>query len=224
MPENCKNFAERLLIVEGKDDCHSIYHVAQQNGCETLFGIWEGGNDEGALKRFGGLLVAPASQRPKILGIVLDSAMPQKSDTRSNDLTRRWAQIQDRLRDFKFAVPEKPSPVGTIIRGPEGFPKIGIWLMPDNQTEGMLEDFLLKLVPRNAAAYAKTCAQSAKNQGHGNYKECHEAKAVAHTYLAWQDEPGKPLGLAIKSRLFDTNSEYATDFIAWLKGLFEAPN
>ncbi len=218
----CKDDADCLLIVEGKDDCHCIYQVAAQSGCQTLFGLWEGGSDEGALNRFGGLLIAPASQRPRILGIVLDSAILDGSV--SSGLARRWAQIRDRLLNFNFKVPEQPFPGGTIIQGPDGFPKIGIWLMPDNQTEGMLEDFLMRLVPRSAADYAKACVRKAKDQGHGNYKECHEAKAVAHTYLAWQDEPGKPLGLAIKSRQFDTNSQYAVDFVAWLRSLFDAPN
>lgn len=96
--------------------------------------------------------------------------------------------------------------------------------MPDNQNSGMLEDFLLSLAPSKAVEYARTCAQSAKEKGYATYKQIHEAKAVAHTYLAWQDEPGRPLGLAIQAKAFDTSSEAAGNFIRWLKELYEVKN
>lgn len=215
MPEQCKDATECLLIVEGKDDCHSILHLASQYSCETIFGIWQGENDEGALEKFGGLLVASIPKRPRILGIVLDS---------DKGPSQRWFQIVKKLEGFGYSLPPEPSPNGTIIQGSESYPKIGVWLMPDNQAVGMLEDFLLQLAPKDAVDYARTCAQSAKSKGLGNYKTGHESKAVAHTYLAWQDEPGRPLGLAIKCRSFDINIDLAAHFMTWLKELFGGSN
>jgi hypothetical protein len=118
-------------------------------------------------------------------------------------------------------VPTAPDPRGTIIEGPEGYPRIGAWLMPNNQTEGMFEDYLLPLIPVAALIFARETARMARTQGHGSYKEIHESKAVAHTYLAWQDEPGKPLGIAIKAGMFDLDSPRANDFIEWLRNLFQ---
>jgi hypothetical protein len=95
--------------------------------------------------------------------------------------------------------------------------------MPDNQTEGMFEDYLLPLIPVAALTFAREAARTTRNQGYGNYREAHESKAVAHTYLAWQDEPGKPLGIAIRAGAFDLASPRAIDFIHWLRNLFQPP-
>src|SRR5436190_24268592 len=35
------------------------------------------------------------------------------------------------------------------------------------------------------------------------------SKALIHTWLAWQEKPGRPLGLAITARYFDATASYA---------------
>lgn len=215
----CKDETSNLLLVEGKDDCHGIYQIAAKSGLGQSFGIWNGENDTGALARFGGLLLS-SNKRPEILGIVLDC---DANDDRNGDaIARRWAQIQYRLRDLPYVVPSVPDSSGTIIQGPEGYPRIGVWLMPDNQGEGMFEDFLLRLIPAASLEFALESARAAKVRGHGSYKEVHESKAVAHTFLAWQDEPGKPLGIAIRAGMFDLESDTASRFIGWLRDLFRS--
>ncbi len=44
---------------------------------------------------------------------------------------------------------------------------------------------------------------------------------IAHTYLAWQDEPGKRLGSAITARQFDSANPFAGHFIQWLCDMFQ---
>lgn len=53
------------------------------------------------------------------------------------------------------------------------------------------------------------------------FPEEHTAKAYVYTWLAWQKEPGKPLGLAIAFRYFDANSAQGQKLMAFLKRLFE---
>ena len=216
----CKDETENLLVVEGKNDCNGIYQIAAQNGFEDLFGIWEGGSDIGALERFGGLLLSSRG-RPKNLGIVLDCDADENG--RIVGPARRWEQIKNRLENLYYDVPTLPRKTGTIIGGPDGYPKVGVWLMPDNETDGMFEDFLLPLAPIAAVDFARECARTAKDKQYGDYKPVHESKATAHTYLAWQDEPGRPLGLAIKARMFDLGLPAAKPFVDWLRALFEVP-
>jgi hypothetical protein len=52
-------------------------------------------------------------------------------------------------------------------------------------------------------------------------KEVHYSKALIHTYLAWQDEPGKTLGQSITSHVLQ-ETEIAQAFVKWLMLLFEA--
>lgn len=46
------------------------------------------------------------------------------------------------------------------------------------------------------------------------------SKAVIHTYLAWQDEPDRPLGQAITKQALRPQTDIAVRFTDWLKALF----
>ena len=52
------------------------------------------------------------------------------------------------------------------------------------------------------------------------FAEVHRSKALMHTWLAWQDDPGTPIGLAITKRYFDPETPHATAFVEWLSRLF----
>jgi hypothetical protein len=97
--------------------------------------------------------------------------------------------------------------------------------MPDNKSEGMLETFLKYLVPNqadNVWLYAQEAARTAKQRG-APYKDVHIEKANIHTWLAWQDEPGPALGVALKRKVLDPNSAAAKPFVDWFIALFELP-
>ncbi len=46
------------------------------------------------------------------------------------------------------------------------------------------------------------------------------AKAKLHTFLAWQEEPGKPIGQAVTAKYLNPNAPQAAEFIQWLRALF----
>lgn len=48
-------------------------------------------------------------------------------------------------------------------------------------------------------------------------------KAMIHTWLAWQREPGRPMGLAITKRFLDPEAPSAMEFVAWVRRLFDLP-
>ena len=51
----------------------------------------------------------------------------------------------------------------------------------------------------------------------------HRDKALIHTWLAWQDEPGRQLHDAVKHAMLDPTLPYAAPFLAWFKELYELP-
>lgn len=70
-----------------------------------------------------------------VLGIIMDA------DT---DLAARWQGLADRLSAAGYeSVGSLPGPKGTVFIPPGNslLPKLGIWLMPNNQVTGILEDF-----------------------------------------------------------------------------------
>jgi hypothetical protein len=78
--------------------------------------------------------------------------------------------------------------------------------MPDNDVSpGMLEDFLKRCIPEDdpLIARAEACVEEALQilDGpppiKGRLTRAKRPKAVMHTWLAWQKEPGTALGQAI---------------------------
>jgi hypothetical protein len=48
----------------------------------------------------------------------------------------------------------------------------------------------------------------------------HEIKAKVHTWLAWQEEPGMPMGRSITKGRLNVNAPQALVLIDWLRRLF----
>ena len=55
------------------------------------------------------------------------------------------------------------------------------------------------------------------------YPNRHRSKALIHTWLAWQQNPGRPMGTAIKAGYLQHDAPIALAFVAWLRRLFEIP-
>ncbi len=210
MAEPCKHTGKKVLLVEGKNDCHVIYALCEAHSVPETFGLYVCESDEGVLKRLNAL-IHPADT-PEAIGVVLDV------DVR--DVESRWQQIQDKLKFYSYNFPVFPNPAGTILPANEEKPKLGIWLMPNNQNPGMLEDFLMPLANSESISFAVESVNTAKEKGLATFKEVHHSKAVIHTYLAWQDEPGKPLGQSITSHVLNPETEIARHFTKWLMELF----
>lgn len=51
------------------------------------------------------------------------------------------------------------------------------------------------------------------------YKDIHASKAYIHTWLAWQETPGTPIGQSITKRYL-TDSDVCDSFVNWLRDLF----
>lgn len=204
--------AKTVLMVEGKDDEHVVKHIC---GSRQLGQI-------GSIKEYGGkdLLLDAIGTRLKesdlcALGILMDA------DT---DISARWDAIKNRLRGAGFDnVPEIPDLSGTVLLPPVDtlLPRVGVWLMPDNSLAGILEDFLAFLVPPDDPLFLHVNESMACIPAEcKRYDELNFAKAKIHTWLAWQAEPGRPLGQAITSRYLDANLPTADKFSIWISRTF----
>lgn len=98
--------------------------------------------------------------------------------------------------------------------------------MPNNELPGMLEDFIRLLVPIDdeSLAFAEETLSTLESQGLQKYVPNHRAKALIHTWLAWQENPGTPLGSAITRRVLSTDTELCQHFVDWLNKLFNPAN
>jgi hypothetical protein len=128
--------------------------------------------------------------------------------------------MRSKLSQYHYNFPADPNAGGTILDSTADEPRIGFWLMPDNKKSGMIEDFCAEMAEPNALAFAKECVEGAKQRGLSSYKDVHTSKAIIHTYLAWQDEPGRPLGQAVSMQALKPHTLIAIRFVEWLNRLF----
>jgi hypothetical protein len=206
-----KSKLQNYLLVEGKDDEHIFKHLRQHYQIPAQFEIKDKRGIDNLLDTLSTELIG---SNLGCLGIVVDA------DT---NIASRWQALRDILCGSGYSViPASPDPRGTIIIE-AGRPTVGIWLMPDNQVPGMIGDFIRSLVPAGDTLWpmAEEIVQRVMKYD-CRFPQARTMKANVHTWLAWQAEPGAPLGLAITKRYFDANVVQAQRLIDWVRRLFDA--
>lgn len=198
------------MLVEGSDDCHVVLALCVAHRVPETFGIYECGSDVQLLRRLNALIIQP--DPPSVIGVVLDA---------DSGVDQRWASIKAKLSHYDYRLPDLPAVDGTIIEARDGLPKLGVWLMPNNQIAGMLEDFCIEMIGAEGRQAAEAAVVKAQGEGVTTFIAAHRSKAIAHTFLAWQDAPGRPLGQAITTQALQPQTLTARSFATWLTAVFE---
>ena len=206
-----------LLIVEGVNDREFVYHLT--NHVDIPHGAyeihrWEKniGGFQTVVNSLPGFLVGSDVQR---LGIVVDA---------DEHPAHHWTSVVNKLRDFGYNLPSRPVRGGVVHSEPGKRILVGLWLMPDNESTGMLENLAAALIVPGDPLWGRAVdAVTRIPDSERRFKPTYEAKAHMHTWLAWQDEPGTQLGLAFDRHYLDAAAPPAVDFVQWLKRLFALP-
>lgn len=203
------------LLVEGKDDQHVIWALCQRHQIDETFSVHiPGENQSGGIEALlEDIPIRLMSRNLGALGIVVDA---------NQNLETRWQALCTCLTKAGYeSLPHCPNANGFIAALP-GKPKVGIWLMPDNQLPGMLESFVAHLIPEGdpLALQAQACLRAIEEKELNRYKPTHHPKAFIHTWLAWQENPGIPMGQAITAHVLKHNDPLAVTFVHWLNHLF----
>ncbi len=199
--------AKSVLLLEGSDDCNIISKFCEDNAIRADFGFCNCGSDNQVLHKLNALL--KKSDPPEVIGVILDA---------DQNIDERYQEIKAKVADF-YNLP-KNMPKDGLVHLEKGFPKLGIWIMPNNQDNGALEEFYLKLATDIDTAFINNTIQEAEKKELTSFKSQHRKKAIMHTYFAWQDTPGMPLHAAINKIVLDNNAEIAHVFKGWLISLF----
>ncbi len=85
--------------------------------------------------------------------------------------------------------------------------------------DSRLESFLRSLVPQPNPLYDHA-VNSVQEISQPLFSHSDELKAIIHTWLAWQKEPGRPFGTAISAQFLNANAPEAVALASWLKRLF----
>lgn len=195
----------RLLLVEGADDEHVIRHLHEQTQGTVSFDIEQLGGIAQIREEIEAQAKAPGRTA---LGIVVDA---------NSDTAARWQSIKDALLWADIQLPLTPDPLGTVVPpSAAGVPKVGVWLMPDNQASGEIEDFLAALIPTGDEVW-QLAQQYVEHVPSDQLRK--PAKARLHAWLAVRTEGGR-LGTSISAGAFDLRQPAAQSFLEWLRRVF----
>jgi len=206
--------SNRILLVEGDDDkqllyqlfnLHNIlprgtYAVKDKRGYENLVDTLDDEVDGSEVTQLG--IIVDADEHPE----------------------HRWTSLRNKLMECGYTeIPKHSNSEGVIVHHDSDFkPTVGLWMMPDNLSSGAVEDFAQMLIPQQDSLWPR--AQKAVEQipdSERLFPPQHLNKALIHTWLAWQEEPGKPMGLAIRKKYLSGNAPHAQMLMEWIKKLFE---
>jgi hypothetical protein len=206
------------LYVEGRDDVYSIANLLKAH----QFQVEVAPRD---------LEIQAAGDRGKLLGLI-ETAVKASTNMAiafvvdaDASATGTWTSIRHHVEQAVgggFKLPAKCPHEGLAVDVPSLKSRVGAWIMPDNSNVGMLESFLQQLVhdADPLLPLAKSSTAQAKGAG-ALFRDVAEPKAIIHTWLAWQADPGCPFGTAIKAKYFDHAAPMAQKFINWVRRLVD---
>ena len=150
----------------------------------------------------------------QFLGVVLDA---------DDDAHLSWLLVKSWFVDAFPELPVNLPKAGYVSNVNWRGQRLGVWIMPDNQSVGSLETLLKTLVrPESKAVieHAVKACDEATLLG-APFKTVHAEKAHVFTWLAWQDQPGRNLKPADFANIFDATTAPAQPFVAWFRKLFD---
>ncbi|HEY0022157.1 MAG TPA: DUF3226 domain-containing protein [Longimicrobium sp.] len=195
--------------MEGKDDSAVVQSLCEKHYVPEAFKVLSKDGVDELLGTFYTELRASGVDR---FGVVVDA---------NGNAQARWDSIRHTLEAEGYReVPHRPAPDGIILPASEHRPVFGAWIMPDNGSPGALEDFAAALVPADDWLWRR--AREVVDGIPAEYRrfpEVRRSKAHIHTWLAWQEYPGSPMGQAIGKGDLDAHAPAAGRFVAWLRRL-----
>ena len=206
-PPNLKDEA-KLFLVEGQNDKHVVWQICRHHTEIPDFYIADRGNSQGVLDSIVPEALSPARMT---LGVLLDM---------DDDPQSRWDEVAYQLRLAGLQPPVVPDSAGTVISAGNGKPRVGVWLMPNNESSGELEDFVARMIPNGdtvwplARGYIDRIAPSDRKFAAGK-----TLRAQLYSWLAVREDP-RQMGLAIRAKDLETDGELCRQFIDWLSRLF----
>jgi len=217
---------DKILLVEGEADkclfsaicCEERLGVNVKVGSPFEFG-GDGRGKGNALKLLPTLLEQMRDGQIKRLAMVIDADFKEADGLGFHETLKKVAMI---LKDhgYKVSATLKSRSGGYTIKHSDGLPDFGLWIMPNNASDGLLEDFIKNSISANQKDLLKTAVDVVGTLKTPLFKSIHRSKADVSTWMAWQKVPGQALHAVVGGKLVDFTSGEAKQLMDWLHGIY----
>lgn len=137
--------------------------------------------------------------------------------------TRTVEQFANKVADYGYqcATNVDLQPCGVFFTHDDGLCDLGLWVMPNNADEGMLEHWLARCIKAEEQPLFDHVREVIDGLPFDQkFKELHRPKAEIATWLAWQKRPGEGLYNALEADLLDTENCLYKALADWLVRIF----
>ena len=173
-------------------------------------------NKEGVLNHLNKVLIKQVDDAEITrLAIVIDA----DSVVNGGGYQRAIDRVADIVHPYGFTLASNPVS-GVIFQHDDDLADFGLWVMPNNRDEGMLEDWIKDCIhpdENDLFVHAGTVVDTLPQT---KFNPIHISKAEVATWLAWQKKPGHGLYHAVEENLIDTNSALFQELSDWLNHIY----
>lgn len=203
----------KLLVVEGVEDELLFKQILRNIGLNSVDVKSHPSGKGNAISTF-----CSAVMLYDRVGLVVDADFP----TYGGGFSDTQKLINSDLNKINFG------PLGALPGGGLGCLKTrkrqGVWIMPDNISDGYLENFLDSMIEPSLLGgyqYADQATRTALSASVGfTAKTHHRCKSNFGAWLAWHDPPRMSFAKAMSNCYFDKNSNSYKSITNWLKWIF----
>lgn len=185
---------DKLILVEGKDEVNFFEKLTAELDIRAQIFDVGGVNKFPTENGFEAIKNLDGYESVKILAIVRDA---------DNDLQAAFESVRNVLIKYKVPTPEN---IGEFVDN--GKMKVGIYIMPDCENAGMLEDLCLKSVENKPVIKCVDgfveCVNSSVQESE---KPTNIPKAKVQAYLSGMKDIVPSLGLGARKNYWDFNHE-----------------
>ncbi len=213
---------KQILLVEGEADRAFFELICKDLDLGTVtvatpknLDAWKN-TKEGVFNHLPVLLKLLPDGRTSQLAAVVDA----DSAVNGGGFAQVIQRVTNIVEPFGFAQANHPSG-GIVFRHNDGLADFGLWVMPNNSDEGMLEDWIKGCIqPDEQALFNHAEDTVAGLPQPQKFKEIHRTKAEVATWLAWQEHPGHGSYRAVEDGLISKNGPPYQNLAAWLGHIY----
>ena len=200
--ETIKILKNKLLIVEGKDEINFFETLLDKKKIQDIQVIESEGKD--SFKKF-----LPELKKLSNFNTVISLAVIQDAD---NDPKARFDSICSTLKNCDLNPPHKIASFNTAFH-----PKIGVFIIPDGKSKGMLESLCLSIVKSEEKNTMECIYEFMDCIKSINKEPKNTEKARLQAFLSAMPEDTRSIGIAAQKGYWDFESDKLKPLLDFLK-------